>query len=109
MHWISPVAAVRLFETAAANDCSLVIDYLLALPTLPNQLIDAAYLYVSHGEQNFLKRRILDFVNQRGHIDALIDFMIGQTMVPVKSVWTTAFPVLLERTQIAAHFRGDPS
>jgi hypothetical protein len=104
MHLFSPVVAVRLFEKAESDGNLLVIDYLLALPTLPNQLIDAAYLYVSQGEQNFIKRRILDFVNQRGLVDEFADFMIDQIKTPVNSVWTTAFPAIREQKTISAHF-----
>ncbi len=98
-----------MFEAAATNDCLLAIDYLLTLPTLPNELIDAVYLYITQGEQTFIKRRILDFVNQRGLVDELAKFMIDQYMVPVHSVWKTAFPDLRRRKKMGAllHKAGD--
>jgi hypothetical protein len=92
--------AVKLFEIASGLKCLLVIDYLLALPTLPNQLIDAVYLYVVYGKHNVIKRRILDFVNQRGLVDEFADFMIDQCKVPVHSVWKTAFPRLRKRKKM---------
>ncbi len=97
--------AVKVFKLASNIGCLLVIDYILALPTLPNQLIDAVYLYVIYGKHNFIKRRILDFVNQRGLIDEFVKFMIDQYMVPVNSVWKTAFPDLCRRKKMGAQLQ----
>jgi hypothetical protein len=74
----------------------------LALPTLPRQLIEATYQYVVYGKLDFIKRRILDFVNQRGLVDEYAEYVNGQYAVPVNSVWTTAFPDLYGRKNMGA-------